>query len=109
MKETITSKKWGLGSLALVLSIIAIIWSFNMPWLDDFCLGDIVLDYMGIPIWSNGTSGTHYTVFYSFVFFVPAFAFGMWKKNDLFAKVGRRIAGFFIATMSIIFFVFSVP
>ncbi len=106
MKETIKSKKLGLGSFAFVLSIIAIIWSCSTPWLDGFCLGDIVLDYIGIPSWSNGASGTHYTVLYSFVFFVPAFALGMWKKNDLFATAGKWIAGFFIVALSIIFFIF---
>lgn len=100
------SKKMGLGSLALVLSIIAIVWSCSMPWLGNCCPGDIILKYIGIPRWSNGVSGTHYTVFYSFVFWIPAFVLGIWKRNDLFAVAGKWIAGFFIVMLGIIFFIF---
>ena len=61
MKEAIQHIRIGIGSLALALSIIAIIWSCNIGWFDNLCLGDVVLNYIGIPCWSNGTSGTHYT------------------------------------------------
>ena len=104
MKEAIKQKRIGIGSLALALSIIAIICSCNIGWFDNLCLGDVVLNYIGIPCWSNGTSGTHYTVFYGLVFFVPALTFGMWKKNDLFAVAGKWIAGFFIVVLGMMWF-----
>jgi len=104
MKEVIKQKKLGIGSLALVLSIIAIIWSCNIRWLNNFCLGDTILAYIGIPSWSNGANGTHYTVFYGLVFFVSALALGIWKKNDLFATVGKWIAGFFVVMLGIMCF-----
>ena len=53
MKEAIKQKRIGIGSLALALSIIAIIWSCNIGWFDNLCLGDVVLNYIGIPCWSK--------------------------------------------------------
>ena len=36
--------------------------------------------------------GLHYTVFYSFIFYIPAFIIGQKLKNDFGAKLGRTLS-----------------
>ena len=61
------NKKIGIGSLALLLVIIAFVWAFNIFGV---CVGDHILATLNIPTWSNmaNATGTHYTIFYSFIF-----------------------------------------
>ena len=60
------NKKIGIGSLSLLLVIIAFVWAFNIFGV---CVGDHILATLNIPTWSNmaNATGTHYTVFYSFI------------------------------------------
>ena len=85
-------KKLGIGSLSLVLVIIAIFWCCNIAILNNFCLGDYILNIFDIPSWSNGSTGTHYTIFYSYIFLIPAIFLGIKYKEDLFATVGKNIS-----------------
>ena len=64
-------KKIGIGSISLLLVIIAFFWAFEIMGL---CLGDSILTTLNIPTWSNSAnaSGTHYPVFYTFIFLIPA-------------------------------------
>ena len=91
-------KKIGIGSISLLLVIIAFFWAFEIMGL---CLGDSILTTLNIPTWSNSAnaSGTHYTVFYTFIFLTPALVIAIEFKNDLFAKVGKRLAIGFIAIL----------
>ena len=81
----------GIGSLSLVLALLAFVWSFEIM---GFCLGDNVLAALNIPTWSNfvDSSGTHYTVLYSLLFSIPAIILAIKHKNDLFASVGKWLA-----------------
>lgn len=65
------NKKIGIGSLSLLLVIIAFVWAFNIFGV---CVGDHILATLNIPTWSNmaNATGTHYTIFYSFIFLIPA-------------------------------------
>ena len=91
-------KKIGIGSISLLLVIIAFFWAFEIM---GFCLGDSVLTTLNIPTWSNSAnaSGIHYTVFYTFIFLTPALVIAIKFKNDLFAKVGKWLAIGFIAIL----------
>ncbi len=89
-------KRIGLGSISLLLVILAFVWSFNIF---GYCLGDKILTMLHLPTWSNGTIGTHYTVFYSFLFLIPAIIIGNIKKSDLFAVIGKRLAYIFIGLL----------
>ena len=84
-------KKVGIGSLSLGLALLAFAWGFEIM---GFCLGDSVLTTLNIPIWSNAAnaSGTHYTVFYSLLFAIPAIPLAFKYKNDLFANAGKWMA-----------------
>lgn len=61
-------KKLGMGSISLALFILAVLWSVSIKSLDNFSLGDIVLNAVGLQAWSNDTSGKHYTVFTALYF-----------------------------------------
>ena len=86
-------KKLGKGSLSLLLVILAMLWSCNIAVFDNFCLGDYLLGLVILSAWSNGTSGMHYTVWYSLVLLVPAFILGRKHENHLFAVSGKWISG----------------
>ena len=92
------NKKTGIGSISLLLVIIAFFWAFKIF---GFCLGDSVLAMLNIPTWSNSAnaSGTHYTVFYTFIFLIPALILSIKYKDDLFAKVGKVLSILFIAIL----------
>jgi len=84
-------KKIGLGSLGLVLLIIAFFWSSEI---NGFCLGDYILAAIKIPTWSNSANatGTHYTVWYSVIFLIPALILSIKYKENLFAKISKWLS-----------------
>ena len=87
-------KKFGIGSLSLFLSLLAILWSVNFPFhYDTFCIGDYILTQIGLPAWSNGNIGTHYTVFWGLMLYLPAFILGWKYEHHLFARAGKWISG----------------
>ena len=91
-------KRIGIGSISLLLVIIAFFWAFEIM---GFCLGDSILATLNIPTWSNSTnaSGTHYTVFYTFIFLIPALVLAIKYRDDLFAKIGKWSSIVFIAIL----------
>ena len=94
------NKKIGIGSISLLLVIIAFFWAFEIY---GFCLGDSVLATLGIPTWSNGAgaSGTHYTVFYTFIFLIPALILSIKYKENKFALAGKVLSIFFMSELLI--------
>ena len=97
-------KKLGIGSLSLLLVIIAFFWAFEI---NGICFGDSILATLNISTWSNNAnaSGIHYTVFYTFIFLIPALVIAIKFKNDLFAKVGKWLAvGFMVILLLSMFF-----
>ncbi|MSS23521.1 hypothetical protein FYJ36_14785 [[Clostridium] innocuum] len=105
-------KKVGIGTLSLLLVIIASVWSYSIF---GFCLGDKVLSLLKLPVWSNGIAidtssisivpfamgrqSIHYTVFYSLILLIPAILLAKKNKNHLFANVGKWMAIIFIALL----------
>ena len=97
MKKTL-----GKGSVSLLLVVLALMWSCNLPVLNGKCFGDIVLNSLGLPTWSNGTTGLHITIYWSLLLFIPAFFIAIRNKTDLFAKSGMWISGLLCAAMVIV-------
>lgn len=108
-----SKKQVGIGSISLLLVIIALIWSYNIF---GFCLGDKVLSIFNLPTWSNGNSeqivntfsivtvshngqGIHYTAYYSIILVVPALVLAIKNKNHLFATLGKWLAVIFIGLL----------
>ena len=87
-------KKIGCGTIAFLLVTFAILWSFSFG-LKGFCLGDTVLSFLGMPAWSNGNGGSHYTIFYSLIFLLPAVPISFKYENDLFARLAKWISTIF--------------
>lgn len=95
-------RKIGLGSISLLLVIVAVLWSYNIS---GYCLGNQILHALNLPAWSNEAAmpertlsivpfghqaqGVHYTVFYALFLLVPAFFLAVKNKEHLFAKVGK--------------------
>lgn len=94
------NKKIGIGSISLLLVIIAFFWAYEIY---GFCLGDSILATLGIPTWSNsaGASGTHYTVFYTFIFLIPALILSIKYKENKFALAGKVLSIFFMSELLI--------
>lgn len=87
-------KKIGVGTSSILLVAFAYIWSFSFG-LKGFCLGDTILTFLGIPAWSNGNSGTHYTIFYAIIFLIPALFVSIKYDCDLFAGTAKLLSAVF--------------
>ena len=97
MKKTL-----GKGSISLLLVVLALAWCCNLPILNGKCLGDIALNFLGLPTWSDGTMGLHITIFWSLLILIPAFLIAIRNKKDLFAESAMWISGLFCIGMVII-------
>ncbi len=100
------TKKLGFGSLSLFLVFAAFLWAFE---LSGFCFGDWVLTAMRIPAWSNGSlGGIHYTVFYAFVFLIPALVLALRFPTHRFAKIGKYLSASFAGLLLCSFFFLAI-
>ena len=97
MKKTL-----GKGSISLLLVVLALAWCCNLPILNGKCFGDIALNFLGLPTWSNGTTGLHITIFWSLLLLIPAFFIAIRNKKDLFAKSAMWISGVLCVGMVVI-------
>ncbi len=95
-----SSSKLGIGTLSVPLALFGLLFGFKIG---EFCLGDAILKFLRIPSWSKGSTGIHYTVFYSLVFFAVAFLLSAVWGKDYGARFGRMIA--MILAGSILIFV----
>lgn len=100
------NKEIGIGSISLLLVIIAFFWAFEIQV---FCLGDSILATLNIPTWSDSAnaSGTHYTIFYTFIFLIPALILSIKYKDALFAKIGKWLSIVFIGIL-LLGFIFMI-
>lgn len=69
-----SNKKMVVGLITIFLWIAGILFAWTFK--NGVCYGDNILHFLKLTSWSNGTSGIHYTVFYSLLFFIPAFMLG---------------------------------
>ncbi len=93
-----SKNKIGIGSASLLLFIIGCLFSFTF---NGICIGDNILNYIGLKAWSNGNTGTHYTVFYSLLFFIPSLIIGYKFKDNFGSKAGKILSAI-IVTMIIV-------
>jgi len=89
----------GIGTISLPLALIGLVWSFEIH---GFCLGDIVLNSVGLRAWTNVDTGLHLTVFYSLIFFIPALLVSYRYKENFGSKTGRIVSIIFIGLLLII-------
>jgi putative effector of murein hydrolase LrgA (UPF0299 family) len=86
-------RKVGIGTISLPLALLGLVWSLEIQ---GFCLGDIVLNFIGLRAWTNVDTGLHLTVFYSLLFFVPALILSYKHKENIGSKIGRILSIIFI-------------
>lgn len=97
-------RKIGVGTISLVLFIIGSLFAFTV---NKACIGDNILTYIGLKAWSNGNQGTHYTIFYSLVFYIPSLIIG-YKFNENFgSKVGKILSTIMITIIIITSLLFT--
>ena len=56
--EEKNGKIWMKRGIYLLLAAFCL--AFGITWDNRFCLGDVILDAVGLPAWSQGTQGLHY-------------------------------------------------
>lgn len=93
-------KKIGYGSISLLLSIVCICLSINFNK-SGICYGDKLVEFAGLKAWSNGTTGTHYTIFYLLPFFILSIYLGYKFSESFGAKIGRGLSIFFVSLIVI--------
>lgn len=82
--------KIGRGSFSIILLILGL--GFSMPFSNGICIGDYIVRVLGLEAWSEGNGGIHYTLFYSMIFFLPAWYLGDKYREDYGAEVGRGMS-----------------
>ena len=82
-------KKIGIGTASLLLDFIGLAWCVSY---NGFCIGDAVLNSIGLKAWSNGNSGNHLTIIYSLIFFVPALVLSLKFKEHFGTKAGKIVS-----------------
>ncbi|MHC1682600.1 MAG: hypothetical protein AB6733_06590 [Clostridiaceae bacterium] len=103
-----TKKNLGIGSLSLFLCVIGILFAFTFNGFKE-SFGDVVIRSIGLKTWSRGSEGTHYTIYYSFIFFLSSVFTGFMYKEDFGATLGKIVSLIILILFSmIIFFSFSI-
>lgn len=87
-------KVLGIASFIMII-LVAILFTDNTH---DFVLGDFILTKMGFEVWSNGTSGLHYTGIVALFLLVFGIAGVMRFKRDVHEKFGKFVICFFIVS-----------
>ena len=83
----IENKELGIGTISLVLCIAGVLFAFQFG---NVCIGDYIVNGIGLNSRSNGDSGMHYTTFYSLIFFIPSFLIGLKYKENYGSNIGRN-------------------
>ena len=102
-------KKTIIRCIAVLLIVFAIVFSFTIRSIgaisgqNGFCLGDNILNALGLKAWSNGVHGTHYTVFYSLGMLIFAFGLYSWTNKKKWVSFIYFLGGF-----SVVFFLANI-
>jgi len=99
MSSGMFKRKIGIGTISLPLALLGLVWSLEIR---GFCLGDIVLNSIGLRVWTNVDTGTHLIVFYSLIFFIPALITGYMYKESFGSKAGRVVSIIFMGLLLIL-------
>lgn len=90
----VSGRKWGVGSLALIISVFAIMFSFTS--FSDKYLGEYILDFLRISF--------PLTII-SLILFMAAIFIGYKYKNNIGAKFGKNLSIVFFSLIIILSFV----
>ncbi len=78
-----TTRKLLLRASAVALALFGI--AFGGTWSQTgYCLGDQILTAIGLPAWSDGTQGTHYSAIYgALMLFVAMYLFASTTEDAM--------------------------
>lgn len=88
----IVKKKIGIGTITLLLCFCGLLFCFTFK--NGMCIGDTIINSIGLNAWSNNGTGTHYVIFYSLIFFIISIVLGLRFKDDFGANIGKRVSIF---------------
>ena len=98
---TMTRRSVGIGAIILILVAIGAVMGLTV---NGVCIGDNILHSLGMKAWTNGTTGTHLSACYSFIFFIPAFI--LWKKNrSCFGKYAGTVIAIVVGALIVFSFI----
>lgn len=69
------------ASIILFIFAVAFSLTLNTYTPNSFTLGDEILKLIHLPSWSEGDTGTHYTIFYSFAMMIISYC--IWPKSQV--------------------------
>lgn len=99
-------KKTGYGSLSIVFFILAILSSTKIA--RTFCLGDEILNAIGISPWSgSGSMGFHRSIYITIVFLVLGLAVGRIFNRDWGAKKAWILSAIVLIFLLLIILLFT--
>lgn len=81
-----SEKQLGFGSTSLIFLLLGILWACDI---NHFCVGDYILDVIGMKSWSNGR---HTGILYSLIFLVPSCYIAYKWPKDLGANICFKIS-----------------
>lgn len=97
--------KIGWGSSSIILSIIGLIWGITIK---GSCVGDFILNSIGLNAWTSGPLRTHIGIFYSLIFFIPAYILASKNRGDWGSNIGRKVSVFMSVVVGIVMIVYVI-
>ncbi len=75
--------------ISAILTLAALF--LGVTWKNGSCFGDKLFENLGLPAWSNVTTGTHYPAIVALIMLIAAFVLFLstTKENGIFHKLVR--------------------
>ncbi len=89
------------SALSLLLVLAAAAWSLSLA--KSPCLGDYLLNALGIPVWSPADSGPHFTPFFSLPVIIAAVIIAKRHPAGFFSKVSLILSSLMIIFLTVTF------
>lgn len=94
------NKKMVMGFISYGLIFIALIMAISFK--NKVCIGDSILNMMGIKAWSHGTMGIHCTVIYAFIVVILAWIASAKLLGEKYEKLVRSIPAVILLLLLIV-------
>ncbi len=92
-------KNVGWGTLSPLFVLVGLILSISVGTHEAY--GDKIIRMLGLDAWSNGDDGVHYTLYYLFIFYIPALILGLKFKEHFGATLGKNLSLCIVAILSV--------
>ena len=90
------------GKWIIAAALIGIGLALGVTWTPDkFCLGDRLFLALGLPAWSNGTTGAHYPAIVGSIFLLIGIGFA---NSTLPEKIRRWISAAILLLIAVCYF-----